>query len=110
MPEAGTIFDPAQSLRLAELTLGRLNPPRLPTITRPTFYRAIMSSRSLWRSLHLATRRRVALTETPYRCFSCSRQALTDPKSDSERLTHFGFTNVPESKKESMGMFLPDGD
>ncbi|KAL2811521.1 UbiE/COQ5 methyltransferase [Aspergillus granulosus] len=61
-----------------------------------------MSSGSLWRSLRLATRRRVTLTETPYRCFSCSRQTLADPKSDSERMTHFGFTNVPESKKESM--------
>ncbi|KAL3443610.1 ubiE/COQ5 methyltransferase family-domain-containing protein [Aspergillus insuetus] len=61
-----------------------------------------MSSRSLWRSLHLASRRRVALTETPYRCFSCSRQSLADPKSDHERMTHFGFSNVPESKKESM--------
>ncbi|KAL3488840.1 UbiE/COQ5 methyltransferase [Aspergillus germanicus] len=61
-----------------------------------------MSSRSLWRSLNLASRRRVALTETPYRCFSYSRQSLADGKSDHERMTHFGFSNVPESKKESM--------
>lgn len=39
---------------------------------------------------------------TPYRCFSCSLRAQK-PEQDP-RTTHFGFTNVPESQKESMGM------
>ncbi|PYI14087.1 ubiquinone biosynthesis methyltransferase COQ5 [Aspergillus japonicus CBS 114.51] len=64
-----------------------------------------MSSRSLWRSLQTQTRRRLAVPETPYRCFSCTRQAQAQPPKptvDEERFTHFGFQNVPESQKESM--------
>ncbi|KAA8644497.1 hypothetical protein EYZ11_003023 [Aspergillus tanneri] len=61
-----------------------------------------MSSRSLWRSLRLSTRRGVSAPETPYRCFSCARRVQAEPKTDHERMTHFGFTNVPESQKESM--------
>ncbi|KAL4952815.1 UbiE/COQ5 methyltransferase [Aspergillus filifer] len=61
-----------------------------------------MSSRSLWRSLRLTSARRYAPAETSYRCFSCSRPTQIDPKSEKERMTHFGFTNVPEGKKESL--------
>ncbi|KAL4782444.1 UbiE/COQ5 methyltransferase [Aspergillus varians] len=61
-----------------------------------------MASRSLWRSLNFTARQRFALAETPYRCFSCSRRTQTESKSDKDRMTHFGFTNVPEDKKETM--------
>ena len=63
----------------------------------------IMSVRSAWRALHYSAKRRVVQPTTPYRCFSCTRQAGDQAKSDQERMTHFGFTNVPESEKESRG-------
>ncbi|KAL4929077.1 ubiE/COQ5 methyltransferase family-domain-containing protein [Aspergillus undulatus] len=61
-----------------------------------------MASRSLWKSLKAAPTRRLVLNETSYRCFSCSRRTQTDSKPEKDRMTHFGFTNVPEDKKESM--------
>ncbi|KAL5050710.1 hypothetical protein BDW71DRAFT_172998 [Aspergillus fruticulosus] len=61
-----------------------------------------MSSRSLWRSLRLASQRQFAVPETQYRCFSCSLRTQNQSKSDKDRMTHFGFTNVPEHEKESM--------
>ncbi|OOF98835.1 hypothetical protein ASPCADRAFT_204548 [Aspergillus carbonarius ITEM 5010] len=62
-----------------------------------------MSSRTVWRSLQLNARRRLIVPETPYRCFSCTRRAQEPPKSNhDDRMTHFGFQNVPESQKESM--------
>ncbi|KAJ5716228.1 UbiE/COQ5 methyltransferase [Penicillium malachiteum] len=60
---------------------------------------ASMSTRSAWRTLHYSAKRRAFQPPTPYRCFSCTR-ASQDQKHD-ERMTHFGFTNVPESEKES---------
>jgi 2-methoxy-6-polyprenyl-1,4-benzoquinol methylase len=63
-----------------------------------------MSARSAWRALHYSAKRRTFQPATPYRCFSCTRQASEQVKPDHERMTHFGFTNVPESEKESRGM------
>lgn len=60
-------------------------------------------SRSLWRGLHHSAKRRMVAPPTPYRCFSCSLRAQK-PEQDPHT-THFGFTNVPESQKESMGMY-----
>lgn len=65
---------------------------------------SIMSSRSAWRALHHSAKRRAFKPATPYRCFSCTRRAQDQPKSEHDRMTHFGFTNVPESEKESRGM------
>lgn len=62
-----------------------------------------MSSRSAWRALHYSAKRR-AIPSTPYRCFSCTARAQELPKPDQDRMTHFGFTNVPEAEKESRGM------
>lgn len=61
-----------------------------------------MLSRSLWRSLRVNARRGVGVPETPYRCFSCTVRAQAN-KSETDRMTHFGFSNVPEADKESMG-------
>lgn len=62
---------------------------------------------SIWRSLHHSAKRRTVAPPTPYRCFSCSLRAQDQSKPDQEgRTTHFGFTNVPETQKESMGMGL----
>ncbi|KAE8374708.1 UbiE/COQ5 methyltransferase [Aspergillus bertholletiae] len=63
-----------------------------------------MLSRSVWRNLGYNARRRAAIPEVPYRCFSCSQRAQADSNKDSqnERMTHFGFSNVPESQKETM--------
>ncbi|KAJ5646885.1 2-methoxy-6-polyprenyl-1-4-benzoquinol methylase [Penicillium lividum] len=58
------------------------------------------STRSAWRTLHYSAKRRAFQPTTPYRCFSCTH-AAQDPKQGPERMTHFGFTNVPESDKES---------
>lgn len=70
---------------------------------------AIMSSRTVWRSLQLQARRRFIVPETPYRCFSCTRRAQESPKSNQDdRMTHFGFQNVPEAQKESLGRFIGD--
>ncbi|KAF3389478.1 2-methoxy-6-polyprenyl-1,4-benzoquinol methylase [Penicillium rolfsii] len=60
-----------------------------------------MSARSAWRALHYSAKRQAFQPATPYRCFSCTRQASEQVKPDHERMTHFGFTNVPESEKES---------
>ncbi|OOQ82260.1 2-methoxy-6-polyprenyl-1,4-benzoquinol methylase, mitochondrial [Penicillium brasilianum] len=60
-----------------------------------------MSTRSAWRALHYSAKRRNFQPATPYRCFSCTRQAFDQARPDHERMTHFGFTNVPESEKES---------
>ncbi|KAJ5105718.1 hypothetical protein NUU61_003065 [Penicillium alfredii] len=60
-----------------------------------------MSSRSAWRALHYSAKRRAFQSPAPYRCFSCARRAQEQPKSEHERMTHFGFSNVPESEKES---------
>lgn len=65
-----------------------------------------MSARSAWRALHYSAKRRSFQPTTPYRCFSCTRQAFDQAKPEHERMTHFGFTNVPESEKESRGMTL----
>ncbi|KAJ5825562.1 hypothetical protein N7474_002700 [Penicillium riverlandense] len=56
----------------------------------------------LARALRSSTTRRVFHSPAPYRCFSCATrvQQQTKPEQD-ERMTHFGFTNVPESEKES---------
>lgn len=62
-----------------------------------------MSSRPTWRALHHSAKRRAFQPATPYRCFSCTRQTQNQPKSEQDRMTHFGFTNVPESEKESRG-------
>lgn len=64
-----------------------------------------MASRSIWRSLHYSAKRKI-VTQTPYRCFSCSLRAknqASKPDQDG-RMTHFGFSNVREQDKESMGM------
>lgn len=61
-----------------------------------------MSVRPAWRALHYSAKRRAFQPPTPYRCFSCTRRTQ-DPKSEHERMTHFGFTNVPEHEKESRG-------
>ncbi|KAL2819588.1 ubiE/COQ5 methyltransferase family-domain-containing protein [Aspergillus cavernicola] len=61
-----------------------------------------MSSKSLWRSLRLTAKQQAVRTQPPYRCFSCSRRTQVDSKSEHDRMTHFGFTNVPEHKKESL--------
>lgn len=61
-----------------------------------------MSTRSAWRALHYSAKRRAFQPTTPYRCFSCTR-AQEQTKSDQDRMTHFGFTNVPEAEKESRG-------
>lgn len=63
----------------------------------------IMSSRPAWRALHHSAKRRAFQPATPYRCFSCTRQTQNQSKSEQDRMTHFGFTNVPESEKESRG-------
>ncbi|KAJ5665789.1 UbiE/COQ5 methyltransferase [Penicillium maclennaniae] len=60
-----------------------------------------MSSRPAWRALHHSAKRRAFQPATPYRCFSCTRQTQNQSKSEQDRMTHFGFTNVPESEKES---------
>lgn len=61
-------------------------------------------SRSIWRCLHHSAKRRPVAPPTPYRCFSCSLRAQDQSKPDQDgRMTHFGFTNVPETQKESMG-------
>ena len=70
--------------------------PILPTMST-------MSTRSAWRALHYSAKRRAFQPATPYRCFSCTRAAQDQSKQDQERMTHFGFTNVPESSKESRG-------
>ncbi|KAJ5583399.1 hypothetical protein N7535_002019 [Penicillium sp. DV-2018c] len=59
-----------------------------------------MSTRSAWRALHYSAKRRTFQPTTAYRCFSCSSRSH-DQKSEHDRMTHFGFTNVPESEKES---------
>ncbi|KAE8344614.1 hypothetical protein BDV24DRAFT_148841 [Aspergillus arachidicola] len=63
-----------------------------------------MLSRSVWRNLGYNARRRAAISGAPYRCFSCSQRAELDSNkaNQDERMTHFGFSNVPESQKESM--------
>ncbi|KAE8132561.1 ubiE/COQ5 methyltransferase family-domain-containing protein [Aspergillus pseudotamarii] len=63
-----------------------------------------MLSRSVWRNLGYNARRRATIPEVPYRCFSCSQRAQADSNkaNQDERMTHFGFSNVPESQKESM--------
>lgn len=66
-----------------------------------------MSTRSAWRALHYSAKRRSFQPTAPYRCFSCTRQAFDQAKPEHERMTHFGFTNVPESEKESRGMTFP---
>ncbi|KAJ5773123.1 hypothetical protein N7457_008019 [Penicillium paradoxum] len=58
-----------------------------------------MSTRSAWRALHYSAKRRAFQPTTPYRCFSCANRAQ-DQKAENDRMTHFGFTNVPESEKE----------
>lgn len=60
-----------------------------------------MSSRPAWRALHYSAKRRAFQPPTPYRCFSCTTRAQSKP--EDERMTHFGFTNVPESEKETRG-------
>ncbi|KAF9890220.1 2-hexaprenyl-6-methoxy-1,4-benzoquinone methyltransferase [Aspergillus nanangensis] len=63
-----------------------------------------MFSRSVSRSLRTTAGRRMGVAEPSYRCFSCTRRAYaesTKPNHD-ERLTHFGFKDVPETQKESM--------
>lgn len=67
-----------------------------------------MFSRSVSRSLRAASARKAAVPETSYRCFSCTRRAQAEPPKSAhdERMTHFGFQNVPEEQKESMGRFL----
>lgn len=77
----------------------------LPT---PTTLQLIMATRSALRALHYSAKRRVFQPSTPYRCFSCARRAQEQTKSDQERMTHFGFTNVPESEKVSRGTSIPN--
>ena len=60
-----------------------------------------MSTRSAWRALHYSAKRRAFQPTTPYRCFSCANR--TQEQKPNDRMTHFGFTNVPESEKESRG-------
>ena len=57
-------------------------------------------SNSAWRALHYSAKRRV-FQPTAYRCFSCATRVQNKPEND--RMTHFGFTNVPESEKETRG-------
>lgn len=64
-----------------------------------------MSTRSAWRALHYSAKRRAFQPSTPYRCFSCTSRAQ-DQQQENNRMTHFGFTNVPESEKESRGKKL----
>ncbi|KAJ5304848.1 Peptidase S10 serine carboxypeptidase [Penicillium atrosanguineum] len=59
-----------------------------------------MSSHPAWRALHHSAKRRAFQPATPYRCFSCTRQTQNQFKSEQDRMTHFGFTNVPESEKD----------
>ncbi|KAJ5129505.1 UbiE/COQ5 methyltransferase [Penicillium bovifimosum] len=59
-----------------------------------------MSTRSAWRALHYSAKRRAFQPTTAYRCFSCSTRS-NEQKPEQDRMTHFGFTNVPESEKES---------
>lgn len=66
-----------------------------------------MSVRPAWRALHYSAKRRVLQPSIPYRCFSCTRRAQEQSQAEKERMTHFGFTNVPESEKESRGMSIP---
>lgn len=66
-----------------------------------------MSTRSAWRTLHYSAKRRAFQPATPYRCFSCTRASQDQNKLDQERMTHFGFRNVPESEKESRGKPFP---
>ncbi|KAJ5612444.1 hypothetical protein N7510_005638 [Penicillium lagena] len=56
----------------------------------------------LVRALRSGTTRHVFHAPASYRCFSCAPivREQTKPQQD-ERMTHFGFTNVPESEKES---------
>lgn len=64
-----------------------------------------MLSRSIRSSLHHSAKRRPV--RPAYRCFSCSLRAQNQPsKADHERMTHFGFSDVRQSDKESMGMHL----
>lgn len=64
---------------------------------------SIMSmSNSAWRALHYSAKRRAFQPITPYRCFSCASRVQQN-KSENDRMTHFGFTNVPESEKETRG-------
>jgi hypothetical protein len=65
-----------------------------------------MSTRSAWRALHYSAKRRAFQPSTPYRCFSCANRAQ-EQKTENDRMTHFGFTNVPESEKESRGKDSP---
>lgn len=63
----------------------------------------IMSvSNSAWRALHYSAKRRAFQAATPYRCFSCTTR-VQQTKPENDRMTHFGFTNVPESEKETRG-------
>jgi 2-methoxy-6-polyprenyl-1,4-benzoquinol methylase len=62
-----------------------------------------MSTRSAWRALHYSAKRRAFQPYTPYRCFSCANRAQEQTKPGNDRMTHFGFTNVPESEKETRG-------
>ncbi|KAJ5525414.1 2-methoxy-6-polyprenyl-1-4-benzoquinol methylase [Penicillium frequentans] len=65
-----------------------------------------MSTRSAWRALHYSAKRRAFQPATPFRCFSCTRAAQDQSKQDQERMTHFGFTNVPESSKDRRSLQL----
>ena len=66
-----------------------------------------MSTRSTWRALHYSAKRRAIQPSTPYRCFSCANRAQEQIKPENDRMTHFGFTNVPESEKETRGKIEP---
>lgn len=61
-----------------------------------------MSTRSAWRALHYSAKRRAFQPSTPYRCFSCANR-VQEQKPENDRMTHFGFTNVPEAEKEIRG-------
>lgn len=70
----------------------------------------IGSTRSIWQGLRRYPIQR-SFVQTPYRCFSCTLrahepQSAGNGKPTDDRLTHFGFTNIPESQKESMGGYL----
>jgi hypothetical protein len=66
-----------------------------------------MSTRSTWRALHYSAKRRAFQPSNSYRCFSCATRAQEQIKPENDRMTHFGFTNVPESEKETRGKDRP---
>ena len=64
-----------------------------------------MSAPTLWRTSARLSQRLLAAKER-HRCLSCSLRLAQEQAKENAQTTHFGFENVPESEKESRGIFL----